>query len=107
MGKQSIAIIQGGPKAGGFVFPRQSNEFYFFCGIETPDAYLVLDGRDQAVTLFLPPRDEALERAEARFLSADDAETVRRLTGVEKVASTKTMNSDWIHQLVRGPRIVV
>ena len=107
MGKQSIAIIQGAPKPSGFIFPRQSNEFYYLCGIETPHAYLVLDGRDQTVTLFLPPRDEALERAEGRILSADDAEPVRLLTGVDKVASTKTMNSDWIHQLVRGPRTVV
>ena len=107
MGQQSIAIIQGAPKPSGFVFPRQSNEFYYLCGIETPHAYLVLDGRDQTVTLYLPPRDEALERAEGRILSADDAEPVRLLTGVDKVASTKTMNSDWIHQLVRGPRTVV
>jgi Xaa-Pro aminopeptidase len=107
MGKQGIAIIQGAPKPSGFIFPRQSNEFYYLCGIETPHAYLVLDGRDQTVTLFLPPRDESLERAEGRILSADDAETARRLTGVEKVASTKMMNSDWIHQLVRGSRTVI
>jgi Xaa-Pro aminopeptidase len=107
MGRQSVAIIQGAPKPSGFVFPRQTNEFYYLCGIETPHAYLVLDGRDHTVTLFLPPRDEALERAEGRILSADDAEVVRRLTGVDKVASTKTMNADWIHQLLRGPRTVL
>jgi Xaa-Pro aminopeptidase len=107
MGERSVAIIQGAPKPSGFVFPRQSNEFYYLCGIETPHAYLVLDGRDRKVTLFLPPRDEALERAEGRVLSADDAEAVRNLTGVDKVASTKTMNEDWIRQLARGPRALV
>ena len=107
MGERSIAIIQGAPKPSGFVFPRQSNEFYYLCGIETPHAYLILDGRDRKVTLFLPPRDEALERAEGRILSADDAEAVQRLTGVDKVASTKTMNEDWTRQFLRGPRAVI
>ena len=107
MGERSVAIIQGAPKPSGFVFPRQSNEFYYLCGIETPHAYLVLDGRDRKVTLFLPPRDEALERAEGRVLSADDTEAVRNFTGVDKVASVKTMNEEWSRQLARGPRAVV
>jgi Xaa-Pro aminopeptidase len=107
MGERGIAIIQGMPGPGGFVFPRQSNEFYYLCGIETPHAYLVLDGRDRTATLFLPPRNEALERAEGRILSADDADSVRRLTGVDRVASTTAMNEDWIRQLTRGRRAVV
>jgi Xaa-Pro aminopeptidase len=107
MGERSIAILQGAPKPSGFVFPRQSNEFYYLSGIETPHAYLILDGRDRTVTLFLPPRDEALERAEGRILSADDADSVRRLTGVDKVASTRTMNEDWMRQFFRGPRTVI
>ena len=88
IGDRSIAIVQGASKPSGFVFPRQSNEFYHLCGIETPHAYLILDGRDRKVTLFLPPRDEALERAEGKVLSADDADAVKRLTGVDGVAST-------------------
>ncbi len=107
MGERGVAIIQGVSKPSGFVFPRQSNEFYYLCGIETPHAYLVLDGRDRKVTLFLPPRDEALERAEGRILSADDAEEVRRLTGVDEVASTRTMNEDWARRSFRGARPVI
>jgi Xaa-Pro aminopeptidase len=107
MGERNIAILQGAPKPSGFVFPRQSNEFYYLSGIETPHAYLILDGRDRKVTLFLPPRDEALERAEGRILSADDADSVRRLTGVDKVASTRAMNEDWMRQFLRGPRTVI
>ena len=102
MGDRSVAIVQGAPKPSGFVFPRQSNEFYYLCGIETPHAYLVLDGRDRQVTLFLPPRDAALERAEGRIWSADDVEAVQKLTGVTRVASTKTMDEEWMRQLLRG-----
>src|SRR5689334_15520892 len=57
IGHNSIAILQGAPGANGFLLPRQSNEFYHLCGIETPHAYLVLDGRHRKVTLYLPPRD--------------------------------------------------
>ena len=95
IGNESIAIIQGAPKANGFLLPRQSNEFYHLCGIETPHAYLLLDGRKRKVTLYLPPRDERLERAEGKVLSAEDAELVKRLTGVDEVASTKIMNDEW------------
>jgi Xaa-Pro aminopeptidase len=107
IGERSVAIIQGAAKPRGFVFPRQSNEFYYLCGIETPRAYLVLDGRDRKVTLLLPPRDEALERAEGRVLSADDADAVKKLTGVDRVASNRTMDEDWIRQVVRGRGAVV
>jgi hypothetical protein len=66
IGDRAVAIVQGAPKPPGFTFPRQSNEFHCLCGVETPHAYLVLDGRDRKVTLFLPPRDERLERAEGK-----------------------------------------
>lgn len=104
IGNEAIAIVQGAPKANGFSLPRQSNEFYHLCGIETPHAYLLLDGRKHKVTLFLPPRDERLERAEGKVLSAEDGDLVKRLTGVDEVASTKVMNDEWTHSLTGGER---
>ena len=92
--------MPGAAQANGFIFPRQSNEFYHLCGIETPHAYLILDGRDRRVTLLLPPRDARLESAEGNVLSADDADLVRRLTGVDLVMSTKGMTEDWVRQLI-------
>ena len=38
------------PQVNGFIFPRQSNEFYYLCGVETPHSYLVLDGKSRTVT---------------------------------------------------------
>ncbi len=46
IGDHGVAIVQGAPKTTGFLVPRQTNEFYHLCGIETPHAYLILDGRD-------------------------------------------------------------
>src|SRR5262245_48690580 len=96
IGDRAIAILQGAPQANGFIFPRQSNEFYYLSGVEPPHSYLLLDGRNRKVTLLLPPRNEALERAEGRILSAADAELARRLTGVDEVSSTELMTYEWM-----------
>jgi Xaa-Pro aminopeptidase len=102
IGTNSVALVQGGPKARGFTLPRQTNEFYYLSGIETPHSYLLFDGRTRKVTLFLPPRDERLERSEGRILSADDAQLVKRLTGVDEVLSTQAMNESWMREVLKG-----
>src|SRR5206468_7244831 len=91
IGDQGVAIVQGMPKVNGFIFPRQTNEFYYLCGIETPHSYLVLDGKNHKVKLYLPPRDFRLESAEGRILSADDVDLVKQLTGVDEVHNTGAM----------------
>src|SRR5512147_124274 len=78
IGNDALAVVQGAPLTDGFRIPRQSNTFYYLCGIETPGAYLLLDGRTRRVTLYLPSRNERLERSEGKVLSADDADLVRR-----------------------------
>ena len=40
IGDHALAIVAGASKPGGFLLPRQSNEFYHLCGIETPNSYL-------------------------------------------------------------------
>jgi Xaa-Pro aminopeptidase len=103
IGDRAVAIVQGAPLARGFAFPRQSNEFYYLSGIETPGAYLVLDGRTRQSTLILPPRNERLERSEGKVLSADDADLVKRLTGADAVVSTKAMGEEWLAALAAAP----
>lgn len=102
IGTNAVALVQGGPKARGYNMPRQTNEFYYLSGIETPHSYLLFDGRTRKVTLFLPPRDERLERSEGRILSADDADAVKRLTGVDEVLSTQAMNEAWMREVLKG-----
>ncbi len=107
IGDHAIAIVQGTSQTPGFLMPRQSNEFYHLCGIETPHSYLVLDGRSRKATLFLPPRNRQLESAEGKVLSADDAALVQRLTGVAAVASSKEMSEDAIRKLIASPGTVI
>jgi Xaa-Pro aminopeptidase len=94
IGSKGVAIVQGMSKVPGFILPRQNNEFYYLCGIETPHSYLLLDGKSHKVTLALPPRDFRLESAEGRILSADDADLVKKLTGVDEVLNTKALKEE-------------
>lgn len=98
IGGTAVALVQGAPSARGFEFPRQSNSFYYLSGIETPHAYLWMDGRGRAVTLFLPPQNERLEKSEGKVLSAADTELVKTLTGVDHVFSTDSMQGDWLRE---------
>ena len=96
IGPKAIALLQGAPFEGGFAFPRQTNDFYYLSGVETPHSYLLLDGRTRKATLFLPPRNARLERSEGRVLSADDAELAKKLTGAASVQPTSAMQGDWL-----------
>jgi Xaa-Pro aminopeptidase len=99
IGDRAVAVVQGMPQVNGFIYPRQNNEFYYLSGVETPQSYLVLDGRRRRATLYLPPRDRWLESAEGKILSADDAGLVIKRTGVDEVSSSKEMKEDQLPQV--------
>jgi len=52
IGPDAIAVLQGAPSPMAFVAFRQSNEFYHLTGIESPHAYLVLDGGEREAILY-------------------------------------------------------
>jgi Xaa-Pro aminopeptidase len=107
IGNDAAAIVQGAPQTKGFIVPRQTNEFYYLCGVETPLSYLLLDGRRRKITLYLPPRNMRLESAEGKVLSAADADLAKKLTGVDEVLSTDTMRGDWLRSLPGGvPHVI-
>ena len=91
IGENAVAVVQGVHQTEGFTLPRQHNSFYYLSGIETPGAYLLLDGRTKKATIYLPPRNQRLEAAEGRVLSADDVELVKRVSGADDVASVEAM----------------
>ena len=96
IGDTAVAVVQGVPQTEGFTLPRQHNTFYYLSGIETPGAYLLLDGRTKTVTIYLPPRNARLEAAEGRVLSAEDAELVKRIAGVDDVKPvTQMTEGNW------------
>lgn len=91
IGADAIAVVQGAPSPVGYVRFRQSNEFYYLCGIEVPHAYLLLDGTSRRASLYLPHRNEGRERSEGKVLSAEDADFVRELSGIDAVYATEML----------------
>jgi Xaa-Pro aminopeptidase len=96
IGKNAIALIQGAKGTGDFNVFRQSNEFYYLTGIETPHAYVLLDGRTQRTTLYLPHRDIDRENNEGKVLSAEDDVLVKQLTGVDAVRAVENLSLDLV-----------
>jgi Xaa-Pro aminopeptidase len=101
IGKDAVAILQGAPSPVGYTRFRQSNEFYYLCGIEVPHAYLLLDGHARRAAVYLPHRNEAREKAEGKLLAAEDGDLVRRLTGLEEVFATE-MLAEHLAKAARG-----
>src|SRR5262245_22039830 len=106
IGDQAILVMQGVPRTPGYIMPRQTNEFYYVTGIETPHTYLLLDGRTKKATIYMPPRNRQLESAEGRVLSADDADQVRQLTGADAVMSNELMKDDWLGKSGSAPAVI-
>ncbi|MGN8225669.1 Xaa-Pro peptidase family protein [Gracilimonas sp. BCB1] len=87
IGEDGIAILQSAPSPVGYLDFRQNNEFYYLSGIESPDAYLILNGQTREATVYLYNRKERREYGEGKILSFEDADLVQKLTGIENVGS--------------------
>jgi Xaa-Pro aminopeptidase len=85
IGNEGVALIQGGPKEQASDLFRQTNDFYYLCGVEVPHAYLLIDGRADASYLFLPHQSQERREKEGEALSPQNADQVCRLTGMDEV----------------------
>lgn len=104
IGKNAIAIIQGAKGTADFNVFRQTNEFYYLSGIETPHAYLLLDGRNQKTTLYLNHRDSGRESNEGKIFSVEDADLIKELTGIDAVRGVEFLSLDLVGKgLIRPP----
>src|SRR4051812_49814952 len=56
-----VAILQGTTERPGEQPLRQSNQFFYLCGVVEPRAILAIDGKTKRTTLFLNPRNEMRE----------------------------------------------
>ena len=94
IGSRAVAVVAGGPASGAFDLFRQTNEFYYLCGVEVPHAYLRLDGTMRWTTLYLPRRDPKHERSEGSQLNSSDPAAVCKLTGVDDVKPLEALAED-------------
>lgn len=103
IGNKAIALLQGPNGNASFGVFRQINNFYYLCGIESAHAYLLLNGGNRKSILYLPHRDEGRERGEGKTLSAEDAELIKQLTGVDDVKGLEFLSSDLVRTGVLRP----
>ncbi len=96
IGNNSIALIQGAASIKGFKVFRQTNTFYYLCGLESEHAYLLLNGKTKTSTIYLPNRDKERERSQGKILSVEDAGLVKKLTGVERVQGYGALANDLV-----------
>ena len=104
IGTNSIALIQGGASVAGFKVFRQTNTFYYLSGIEEGHAYLLLNGKNKKTTIYLPRRENNREKSQGKILSFDDAELIKKLTGINNVKSLDRLGNDLVGTgLINGP----
>lgn len=104
IGKDAVALIQGASGTGDFNVFRQSNEFYYLTGLETPHAYLLMDGRNLKTTLYLPHKDADREKGEGMILSAEDTDLIKELTGIDQVRGVEFLSLNLVGTgLIRPP----
>ena len=101
IGTDAFAVLQGAPLPSYTRF-RQNNDFYYLCGIEVPHAYLLLDGATKKASLFLPHRNENREKGEGKMLSAEDADEVKKLSGIDNGTRPRSFAENLKGRNLRG-----
>lgn len=102
----AVAVIQGAPAPAGYTRFRQTNDFYYLSGIESPHAYLLLDGKRRRASLYLPHRNERREAGEGKLLSAEDASYVQQLSGVDAVFASDLLAEHLGYYVGYGGRVL-
>ena len=96
IGDNSIALIQGGASVAGFKVFRQTNTFYYLCGIEEGHAYILLNGKNKSTTIYLPRKEKNKEQSQGKILSFDDADLIKKLTGIKNIKSLDFLGNDLV-----------
>ncbi len=80
---EGVVVLRGRGTPGDYQAFRQDNNFWYFTGIETPNAVLVMtkDGRE---ILLVPPANPRLELQVGNLI---DPEEAKELTGIEDCRS--------------------
>lgn len=96
IGSDACALLQSARAPRGYVVFRQTNEFFYCCGLETPQAYLLLNGAERTAILYLPERGRA-QLGEGAPPGLEDAELVKSLTGVDAVCPREQLSEHLSH----------
>jgi Xaa-Pro aminopeptidase len=84
IGGEGYALLQSAPAPRGYVVFRQTNEFFYCCGLEAPQSYLLMNSAERKTTLYLAPRGEA-QLGEGAPPGVEDDGLVKEITGADEV----------------------
>ena len=85
-----VAILQGAALPEGYIKFRQDNNFYYLSGVETPDAAMIIDGKNKRSFLFVPDDTYNDIRREARIKAGDSAAKEYKFNAV--ISKTRLTN---------------
>ncbi len=75
IGSDAVALIQGAEKESSHDLFRQTNDFYYLCGVETPTRTCCSMAARRRAGSVLPHQLRQRVENEGELLSADNAET--------------------------------
>jgi len=85
-----IAIIRGAVLPGSYMEYYQNNDFMYFCGVEIPNAILIIDGKRKESTLFFTISESAARNEGIPF---DLVRNPREVTGIDHVGPVESFSS--------------
>lgn len=103
IGNRAVAVVQGAALPEGFGVFRQANDFYYLTGLEVPHSYLLLDGRTRKTTAYLPHRDAARDSNQGKTLAPEDADEVKRISGVDAVFGVEALAAQLASMQIKLP----
>lgn len=98
-------LLRGLPPERAYEPFRQDKVFWYFTGVESPDATLLMDADGETEILYLPPARPQVERWEGPLWDVGDP-WVRAATGVTDVRSERDLLGD-LERLAAGGDLVV
>ncbi|HUF08267.1 MAG TPA: Xaa-Pro peptidase family protein [Rhodothermales bacterium] len=102
IGPEAAALVQGAGAVHSSARFRQSNQFFYLTGVETPHSIVMIDCSDGETNLYLPHRNVARSGTDGHFITADDPDWVADLTGVDVVAGPERLSEHLARMSYRG-----
>ena len=85
-----VAVILGATTPGSDIQFYQNNDFYYLCGVEIPNAVLIMDGIRKQSTLFFSINES---EAQGEGISVELVRTPEEVTGINRVLPIERLSS--------------
>jgi len=102
IGSNAAALVQGAGSVHSSARFRQSNQFYYLTGVETPHALVLVNCETRQTTLYLPHRNVSRSGTDGHFITSDEPDWVTQVTGVDIVAGTESLSEHLARMSYRG-----